>query len=87
MLNSMGSWKRRAVFATIAAGLSLAAGAAQAQMPTSAQREAVKASCTADFMANCAGVSPGGRPALQCLQKNVAKLSPACQTAVQAIGN
>ncbi|MBB6308447.1 hypothetical protein [Xanthobacter tagetidis] len=63
-----------------------AAGTAAAQTPTSAQQQALKASCQSDFRANCAGVSPGGQAALACLQKNVAQLSANCQSAVNAIG-
>ncbi|MCX5513264.1 hypothetical protein [Kaistia algarum] len=59
--------------------------AAQAA-PTSAQQQAIRSACQGDFRANCAGVSPGGAEALQCLQKNVASLSPACQSAVNAVG-
>ena len=33
---------------------------------------------------HCSGVTPGGKDALACLQKNVAKLSGGCQTAVRA---
>ena len=36
-------------------------------------------------MSNCSGVTPGGAEALQCLQRNVAKLSPGCQSAVNAL--
>ena len=43
---------------------------AQAQV-TSAQQSAIKASCRSDFMAKCSGVTPGGKDALACLQKNV----------------
>ena len=68
--------------AVILAG-TLHAGSAAAQ-PTSAQQSAIKASCQGDFRANCAGVSPGGSAALQCLQQNVAKLSPNCAQAVNA---
>jgi len=57
--------------------------AAQAQM-TEAQKAAMKSSCRSDYMSNCMSVRPGGIEALQCLQKNMAKLSPACQTAVNA---
>jgi len=57
--------------------------AAQAQM-TDAQKAALKSSCRSDYMSNCMSVRPGGIEALQCLQKNMAKLSPACQTAVNA---
>ncbi|MEP9350819.1 hypothetical protein [Xanthobacter sp. KR7-225] len=71
--------------AALAAGL-LVGSAAEAQSPTSAQQQALRASCQSDFRANCSGVSPGGQAALACLQKNVAKLSPGCQSAVTAIG-
>src|SRR5580700_121951 len=57
-----------------------------AQQPTEAQRDAIRAACRADFMANCSGVQPGGREALECLIRNDAKLSPSCQTAVNAAG-
>jgi hypothetical protein len=60
----------------------LTAGA-QAQL-SSAQQSALKSSCRSDFMSHCSGVTPGGRDALACLQKNVARLSPACQGAVRA---
>lgn len=59
--------------------------AAQAQQPTPAQVSAIRGSCRSDFMANCSGVQPGGRNALQCLERNIAKLSPACKTAVSAV--
>ena len=61
-------------------------GTAAAQQPTSAQTNAVRQSCSADFQAHCAGVSPGGQAALACLQQNAASLSPACGQAVAAIG-
>jgi hypothetical protein len=35
-------------------------------------------------MANCSGVTPGGKEALDCLKQNLAKLSGPCQTAVSA---
>jgi hypothetical protein len=55
-----------------------------AQAPTQAERDAIRAACRADFMANCSGVQPGGKEAFQCLVRNDAKLSPSCQTAVNA---
>ncbi len=36
-------------------------------------------------MSNCSGVKPGGAEALQCLQRNMAKLSSPCQSAVSAL--
>ena len=52
---------------------------------TQAQRDAIRAVCRSDFMANCASVQPGGKEALQCLLRNEAKLSANCQSAVNAI--
>jgi len=60
--------------------------AASVQQSTPAQIGAVRSSCRADYQVHCAGVPTGGRAALQCLQKNVASLSSACQTAVNAVG-
>ncbi len=69
------------------AGLILAAaiGQAAAQQPTQDQRNAIRQSCRSDFMANCSGVTPGGKEALDCLKQNLAKLSAPCQAAVSAI--
>jgi hypothetical protein len=64
--------------------LLLAAGSANAQ-PTAEQQNALRNNCRSDFMSNCSGVQPGGAEALQCLQRNVAKLSPGCQSAVNAL--
>jgi hypothetical protein len=57
---------------------------AAAQQPTEAQRDAIRAACRSDFMANCSGVQPGGRDAFECLLRNDAKLSPSCEAAVNA---
>jgi hypothetical protein len=68
------------------AGLLLALSHEQvsAQQPTQAQRDAIRAACRSDFMANCSGVQPGGKEAFECLLQNDAKLSPSCQGAVNA---
>jgi hypothetical protein len=55
------------------------------QGPTDAQRAAIKSQCRSDYMAHCSSVPPGGAPALQCLQKNIASLSSNCQSAVRAV--
>src|SRR5580658_4506882 len=57
---------------------------AAAQQPTEAQRDAIRAACRSDFMANCSGVQPGGKEAFECLLQNDAKLSASCQAAVNA---
>jgi hypothetical protein len=52
--------------------------------PTQAQAAAIRSACPADYQTYCAGVPTGGAQSLDCLKKNVAKLSSACQTAVNA---
>ncbi|RUM06292.1 hypothetical protein [Rhizobium fabae] len=63
----------------------LFAGVASAQAPTDEQRNAIRAECRSDFMAQCSGVTPGGIEALTCLQQHSATLSAGCRKAVSAI--
>ena len=58
--------------------------AAPAGQPTSAQISAIRSACRSDYPKVCAGVPTGGAPALQCLEKNKAKLSAGCEKAVSA---
>lgn len=58
--------------------------AAAAKQPTSAQISAIRTACRSDYPKVCAGVPAGGAPALQCLEKNKAKLSAGCEKAVAA---
>jgi hypothetical protein len=58
---------------------------ATAAQPTSAQVSAIRSACRSDYPKVCAGVPTGGAPAVQCLEKNKAKLSPACEKAVAAV--
>jgi hypothetical protein len=69
--------------ATTTAAPKAAAGAA-AKQPSSAEVAAVRSACRSDYPKVCAGVPTGGAPALQCLEKNRSKLSPACEKAVSA---
>ena len=71
--------------AVAAFSLQPASFSAMAQQPTQAQRDAIRASCRSDFMANCSSVTPGGKEALECLLRNQAKLSTACNAAVSAV--
>jgi hypothetical protein len=66
-----------------ALAIGVLADSAGAQV-TSAQQSAIRANCRSDFMAKCSGVTPGGKDALVCLQKNVTSLSAACKSAVSA---
>jgi len=67
-------WLSTALFTTAAFTT-----AALAQAPTDAQRAAIKAQCRSDYIAHCSSVPPGGAASLQCLEKNKAKLSAACE--------
>jgi hypothetical protein len=57
---------------------------APANKPSSEQIAAVRSACRSDYPKVCAGVPTGGAPALQCLEKNQARLSASCRTAVVA---
>ena len=61
-----------------------AAAAPAAGQPSSAQISAIRSACRSDYPKVCAGVPTGGAPALQCLEKNKAKLSAGCEKAVSA---
>jgi hypothetical protein len=65
--------------------LFIIAGPLAAQQPTSEQRDAIRSACRNDFIANCSGVQPGTKEALECLLRFEAKLSAACKTAVSAV--
>jgi hypothetical protein len=65
--------------------LVIIAGPLAAQQPTSEQRDAIRSACRNDFIANCSGVQPGTKEALECLLRFEAKLSAACKTAVSAV--
>jgi hypothetical protein len=68
-----------------AAAPKAAAGTA-AKKPSDAQAAAIRSACRSDYQKVCAGVPTGGAPALQCLEKNKAKVSAPCQQAVNAAG-
>jgi hypothetical protein len=71
---------------TFAAGATVVlCGPSFAQKPTDAQKSAIRSACRSDYMAHCASVPPGGAASVQCLAKNMASLSSACQAAVRAI--
>lgn len=61
-----------------------AAASSTAKKPTDAQVSAMRSACRSDYQKVCAGVPTGGAPALQCLEKNKAKVSAPCQQAVNA---
>src|SRR3954447_18147041 len=72
--------------ALVGLGVNLGLGATPAPaQPSQAQQSAIRSNCRSDYMSNCSSVKPGGIEALQCLQRNVAKLSPGCQSAVNAL--
>jgi hypothetical protein len=61
-----------------------AAATTPAKKPSDAQVAAIRSACRSDYQKVCAGVPTGGAPALQCLEKNKAKVSAPCQQAVNA---
>jgi hypothetical protein len=63
-----------------------AAAGSAAKKPTDAQIAAIRSACRSDYPKVCAGVPTGGAPALQCLDKNKAKVSSGCQQALSAAG-
>jgi len=74
---------RPILLASVLFCLSFQSGAAQ--QPTTTQRDAIRSSCRSDFMAKCSGVKPGGRAALECLERNHDNLSSSCKTAIDAV--
>ncbi len=80
----MGKFGHRAWPAALAAVLLTASSGGVLAQITAEQQSAIRASCRSDFMSKCSGVTPGGKEALACLQKNVSGLSGACKTAVSA---
>jgi hypothetical protein len=63
-----------------------AAAGTGAKKPSSAQVSAIRSACRNDYQQHCAGVPTGGAAALNCLEKNQAKLSANCEKAVSAAG-
>jgi hypothetical protein len=61
-----------------------AAASTTANKPSDAQVAAIRSACRSDYQKVCAGVPTGGAAALQCLEKNKAKVSSSCQQAVNA---
>jgi Cysteine rich repeat len=61
-----------------------AAASTAAKQPTQAEVTAIRSACRSDYQKVCAGVPTGGAAALQCLEKNKAKVSAPCQQAVNA---
>ena len=49
-----------------------------------AQTAAERAACQADFEKFCPGVEPGGGRVVECLAKQLDKLTPECKTVVEA---
>lgn len=63
-----------------------AAASTSSKKPSDAQVAAIRSSCRADYQKVCAGVPTGGQDALQCLEKNKARVSASCQQAVNVAG-
>jgi hypothetical protein len=66
---------------------SAATPATPTKKPSNGNIAAIRSACRSDYMRVCAGVPTGGAPALQCLEKNKSRVSPACQKAVAAVSD
>src|SRR5580704_11765734 len=75
----------RNVAALALLALPVAVAVPAAAQPSPEQIETLRQACRSDFIAHCVGVQPGGREALQCLERNRAQLSGACGSAVGAV--
>jgi len=67
-------------------GESKPAATTAAKKPTDAQISAIRGACRSDYPKVCAGVPTGGAPALECLEKNKARVSAGCGKALAAAG-
>ncbi|MCW5705130.1 MAG: hypothetical protein R3D82_18755 [Xanthobacteraceae bacterium] len=67
-------------------GESKPAATAATKKPTEAQASAIRSACRSDYPKVCAGVPTGGAPALECLEKNKARVSAGCGKALAAVG-
>ena len=67
-------------------GESRPAATTAAKKPTDAQVAAIRSACRGDYPKVCAGVPTGGAPALECLEKNKARVSAGCGKALAAVG-
>jgi hypothetical protein len=65
--------------------LPIATAAPTTAQPSPEQIATMRQACRADFITHCSGVQPGGREALQCLERNAAQLSTECGNAVSAV--
>ncbi|WP_375410933.1 hypothetical protein [uncultured Methylobacterium sp.] len=63
-------------------GLCLVPAVANAQQ--SPARDALKRSCTGDYMEYCSEFAPGGPEVEACFRANLKKLSPHCASAITA---
>jgi Cysteine rich repeat len=66
-------------------GETKSAATTAAKKPTDAQVSAIRTACRSDYPKVCAGVPTGGAPALECLEKNKAKVSAGCGKALAAV--
>ena len=63
----------------------VAASAALAAPMSDEDKAALQQQCAGDFTTFCTGLPPEDGPETQaCFQKNMSKLSPGCQNAIQA---
>jgi hypothetical protein len=67
-------------FSSTVLGLAIALFASAAMAQTAAER----AACMPDYQKYCSGVEPGGGRVIECLAKQLDKLTPECRKIVEA---
>ncbi len=73
----------RFVAASALTGAAVTAASAASMTPE--QKAVLQQQCAGDFTAVCAGLPPEDSPEVQaCFEKNMAKLSPGCQSAIKS---
>lgn len=77
--------QRLLIRGSMVAALALVAIGPSRALPSPSQQSAVRNNCKVDYPKYCPGISTMSMASLHCLQKNSAKLSPACRKAVGAI--
>jgi hypothetical protein len=74
----------REVAALAVLALPIAMAGPTTAQPSPEQIDTIRQACRSDYIAHCSSVQPGGREALQCLERNAAQLSTECGSAVSA---
>ena len=73
------------LFLAIAVPLTGPVSALAQTQPSDAEKQKVRVDCRGGFIRNCAGVTPGGVDALNCLVAHMSSLSATCAADINQI--